>query len=43
MSTDTRSAGAALYTHMAFGIHFVTFLVAFAVICSASLLRDYLD
>ena len=27
-------AGAALYTHKAFGIHFVTFLVAFAVICS---------
>src|SRR6187397_3153396 len=29
-----RAAGAALYTHKAFGIHFVTFLVAFAVICS---------
>ena len=28
------AAGAALYTHKAFGIHFVTFLVAFAVICS---------
>lgn len=27
-------AGAALYTHKAFGIHFVTFLVAFAVVCS---------
>ena len=29
-----RAAGAALYTHKAFGIHFVTFLVAFGVICS---------
>jgi amino acid transporter len=29
-----RAAGAALYTHKAFSIHFVTFLVAFAVICS---------
>jgi APA family basic amino acid/polyamine antiporter len=29
-----RAAGAALYTHKAFGVHFVTFLVAFAVICS---------
>jgi APA family basic amino acid/polyamine antiporter len=29
-----RAAGAALYTHRAFGIHFVTFLVAFAVMCS---------
>ncbi|RLV48932.1 APC family permease [Nocardioides mangrovicus] len=29
-----RAAGAALYTHQAFGVHFVTFLVAFAVICS---------
>src|SRR5262245_10989760 len=29
-----RAAGAALYTHRAFGIHFVTFIVAFAVICS---------
>ncbi len=27
-------AGAALYAHKAFGIHFVTFLVAFAVVCS---------
>ena len=26
-----QAAGAALYTHKAFGIHFVTFLVAFAV------------
>jgi amino acid transporter len=26
--------GAALYTHKAFGIHFVTFIVAFAVMCS---------
>jgi APA family basic amino acid/polyamine antiporter len=29
-----QAAGAALYTHKAFGIHIVTFLVAFAVICS---------
>ncbi|WP_326965998.1 APC family permease [Arthrobacter sp. CG_A4] len=29
-----QAAGAALYTHRAFGIHFVTFLVAFAVVCS---------
>ena len=29
-----RAAGAALYTHRAFGIHFITFLVAFAVMCS---------
>lgn len=28
------AAGAALYTHKAFGIHFLTFLVAFAVACS---------
>jgi basic amino acid/polyamine antiporter, APA family len=29
-----RAAGAALYTHKAFGIHFITFVVAFAVMCS---------
>jgi amino acid transporter len=29
-----KAAGAALYTHKAFGLHFVTFLVAFAVVCS---------
>jgi basic amino acid/polyamine antiporter, APA family len=29
-----RAAGAALYTHKAFGLHFVTFLIAFAVMCS---------
>ena len=29
-----QAAGAALYTHKAFGIHFATFLVAFAVISS---------
>src|SRR3954468_17100025 len=29
-----RAAGAALYTHKAFGVHFITFLVAFAVVCS---------
>ena len=29
-----QAAGAALYVHKAFGIHFVTFLVAFTVACS---------
>ncbi|MBB3949053.1 APC family permease [Aureimonas jatrophae] len=29
-----KAAGAALYTHKAFGIHFVTFLIAFAVMAS---------
>jgi basic amino acid/polyamine antiporter, APA family len=29
-----KAAGAALYTQRAFGIHFVTFIVAFAVMCS---------
>jgi APA family basic amino acid/polyamine antiporter len=29
-----RAAGAALYTHKAFGVHFITFLVAFTVVCS---------
>src|SRR5262245_30122680 len=29
-----QAAGAALYTHKAFGLHFLTFLVAFAVMCS---------
>jgi amino acid transporter len=29
-----QAAGAALYTHKAFGVHFVAFLVAFAVMCS---------
>lgn len=29
-----QAAGAALYTHRAFGIHFITFLVAFTVVCS---------
>ncbi|MBJ2121351.1 APC family permease [Arthrobacter sp. MSA 4-2] len=29
-----QAAGAALYCHKAFGIHFITFLVAFAVVCS---------
>jgi basic amino acid/polyamine antiporter, APA family len=29
-----RAAGAALYTHKAFGVHFITFLVAFAVMSS---------
>ncbi len=28
------AAGAALYTHKAFGIHFLTFMVTFAVACS---------
>src|SRR5689334_11418426 len=29
-----QAAGAALYAQKAFGLHFVTFLVAFAVVCS---------
>lgn len=29
-----QAAGAALYAHKAFGIHFVTFIVAFVVMCS---------
>ncbi|UPK01220.1 APC family permease [Bradyrhizobium sp. 170] len=29
-----KAAGAALYTHKAFGIHLITFIVAFAVMCS---------
>lgn len=29
-----QAAGAALYSHKAFGIHFVTFIIAFAVVCS---------
>ncbi len=29
-----QAAGAALYAHRAFGIHFVTFIIAFAVMCS---------
>lgn len=29
-----QAAGAALYVHKAFGIHFVTFIIAFAVLCS---------
>jgi APA family basic amino acid/polyamine antiporter len=29
-----RAAGAALYTHKAFGLHFLTFIVTFAVMCS---------
>src|SRR4051812_32223434 len=29
-----KAAGAALYAHKAFGIHFVTFITAFAVMCS---------
>lgn len=29
-----KAAGAALYTHKAFGIHFLTFLVTFAVLSS---------
>ncbi|MET0678258.1 MAG: amino acid permease, partial [Bradyrhizobium sp.] len=34
VTKDPKAAGAALYTHKAFGIHFVTFIVAFAVMCS---------
>ncbi len=29
-----RAAGAALYAHKAFGVHFITFIVAFTVMCS---------
>src|SRR6476469_5354516 len=29
-----QAAGAALYAHKAFGVHFLTFLVAFTVMCS---------
>ena len=29
-----QAAGAALYTHRAFGVHFLTFMVTFAVMCS---------
>jgi APA family basic amino acid/polyamine antiporter len=29
-----QAAGAALYTHKAFGLHFLTFMVCFAVMCS---------
>jgi amino acid transporter len=29
-----RAAGAALYVHKAFGVHFITFIVGFAVMCS---------
>ena len=29
-----RAAGAALYVHKAFGVHLITFIVAFAVMCS---------
>src|SRR6188508_443188 len=29
-----KAAGAALYAHKAFGVHFITFIVAFAVMCS---------
>jgi amino acid transporter len=34
VTTYPQAAGAALYTHRAFGIHLVTFLVAFAVVSS---------
>src|SRR6186997_342276 len=34
VTNHPQAAGAALYTHKAFGIHFVTFIVAFAVMCS---------
>jgi amino acid transporter len=34
VTAHPQAAGAALYTHKAFGIHFVTFLVAFGVVCS---------
>jgi amino acid transporter len=34
VTNHPQAAGAALYAHKAFGVHFVTFLVAFGVICS---------
>lgn len=34
VSKYPRAAGAALYTHKAFGVHFLTFMVAFAVMSS---------
>jgi basic amino acid/polyamine antiporter, APA family len=34
VSKYPKAAGAALYTQRAFGIHFLTFMVAFAVMCS---------
>ncbi len=34
VSRYPQAAGAALYTHKAFGIHFLTFMVTFAVACS---------
>ncbi len=34
MTKYPQAAGAALYTHKAFGIHFLTFMVAFTVMCS---------
>ncbi|PSK95952.1 amino acid/polyamine/organocation transporter (APC superfamily) [Murinocardiopsis flavida] len=34
VSKYPRAAGAALYVHKAFGVHFLTFMVAFAVMCS---------
>ena len=34
VSKYPQAAGSALYTHKAFGIHFITFLVAFTVVCS---------
>ncbi|NYG56265.1 amino acid permease [Nocardioides perillae] len=34
VTAHPQAAGAALFAHKAFGLHFVTFLVAFAVVCS---------
>ncbi|WP_139981130.1 APC family permease [Nocardioides litoris] len=34
VSKHAQAAGAALFAHKAFGLHFVTFIVAFAVVCS---------
>jgi APA family basic amino acid/polyamine antiporter len=34
VSKHAQAAGAALFVHKAFGVHFVTFIVAFAVVCS---------
>src|SRR5688572_8660343 len=34
VTNNPRAAGAALYAHKAFGVHFITFIIAFAVMCS---------
>lgn len=34
VSKHAQASGAALFVHKAFGVHFITFIVAFAVVCS---------